>query len=195
MLYRIVTFFSRPLFGLLFRPCVTGLAHLPKAGGCVLSPNHLSGFDVWAVGYALYPRQPRQMGKNELFERPLLGPAIRLLGAFPAHANGVSTAAALAAEGKAVVIFPEGARHRADREHRPRTGAARAAIEAHVPLIPVALRGTDGWRGLARWHVAIGRTIDVDDLTAEDPQRAARVATTRLWTAIEELGAELDLRG
>jgi 1-acyl-sn-glycerol-3-phosphate acyltransferase len=132
------------------------------------------------------------MAKNQLFQRPILGPIVRSLGAFPAHAaagrGGAEEAKALAADGHAVVIYPEGARRRDGREHRPRTGAARAALEAGVPLIPAALRGTDGWRRLHRWDVAIGAPVPLDDLRPDD----AREATTRLWSAIERLGESLD---
>jgi 1-acyl-sn-glycerol-3-phosphate acyltransferase len=190
ILYRLVGIVTRPVIGLLFRPRVQGLEHLPRGGGFVLSPNHLSGFDAWAVSYALYPRQPRNMAKNELFERPLLGPLIRSLGAFPAHTEaaggGASTAATLAAAGDLVVIYPEGARRRADREHRPRTGAARAALEGGVPLVPAAIRGTDGWRRFDRWRIAIGEPIPLVDV------ESAREATAKLWEAIQQLGDALD---
>jgi 1-acyl-sn-glycerol-3-phosphate acyltransferase len=192
MIYRLVVLLTWPVIRLLFRPRVSGLEHLPREGGYVLSPNHLSGFDVWAVSYALYPRQPRNMAKKQLFQRPILGPVVRSLGAFPAHAaagrGGAEEASVLAADGNPVVIYPEGARRRSGREHRPRTGGARAALEAGVPLIPAALRGTDGWRRLHRWQVAIGAAIPVADLSAAD----AREATTRLWSAIERLGEALD---
>ena len=52
------------------RPSAAG--HLP-AGGCVVSANHLSGFDAWALAYALQSRRVRYMGKNALFRRPPAG--------------------------------------------------------------------------------------------------------------------------
>ena len=186
---------SRPLFRIAFRPKVEGTAHLPR-GGFVISANHLSGFDVWAVSYALYPRQLRNMAKNQLFARPLLGPVVRGLGAFPAHggddgSGGAAAAAALAAAGEVVVIFPEVARRRPGREHRPRTGAARAALDASVPLIPAAIRGTDGWRRLRCWRIAIGAPVPLDDLRQRDPSSFAREATRRLWESIGRLESML----
>jgi 1-acyl-sn-glycerol-3-phosphate acyltransferase len=195
--YRIVVTLSRPLIWFAFRPEVEGREHLPAKGGYVLAANHLSGFDVFAVSYALAPRAARNMAKNELFERRFVGPLVRGLGAFPAHgeertAGGRDTAVALARAGGAVVIFPEGARRRPDREHRPRTGAARAALDAGVPLVPAALRGTDGWRQLRRWRIAVGPPVAVDDLRAGDALGSAREGTTRLWMAINELESKLD---
>ena len=130
------------------------------------------------------------MAKNELFERPVLGPVVRGLGAFPAQeidgVGGLATATSLARRGEVVAIFPTGARLRLDKEHRPHTGAARTAIGAGVPLVPCALRGTDGWRERTRWHIAVGPAINLADLAVGDPG-AAREATSRLWSAIGEL--------
>ena len=189
ILYRLATVLAWPLVRLLFRPEVTGLEHVPRSGGYVLAPNHLSGFDIFALAYSLLRRNLRNMAKNQLFRRTFVGPLVRSLGAFPARAEGdlhggVEAAAAFARAGAVVVIFPTGARRRLDPGRRPRTGAARTALEARVPLVPAALRGTDGWRRLERWHIAFGPPIPLDDLAAEDPARAAREATRRLTDAI-----------
>jgi 1-acyl-sn-glycerol-3-phosphate acyltransferase len=197
ILYRVVAVLNRPLIRILFRPRVRGLEHVPRSGGYVVAPNHLSGFDAWAVAYPLYSRDLRNMAKNQLFHRRFLGPLVRSLGAFPAHEEagvigGVEAAAALARAGEAVVIFPTGARRRLDKTGRARTGAARTALEADVPLIPAALRGTDGWRQLERWQIAFGPAIELDDLCGQEPSRAAREATRRLADAIASLERLLD---
>jgi 1-acyl-sn-glycerol-3-phosphate acyltransferase len=194
-LYRLAAFLNRPLVRVLFRPQVRGAEHLPS-GGFVLAPTHLSGWDIWAVAYALYPRTLRNMGKNQLFRRRFLGPLVRSLGAFPAHeeggmGGGVPEAVALARAGEVVVIVPAGARRRLQKEHRLRSGAARTALEAGVPLVPAGVRGTDGWRRVVRWQVAYGPPVELGDLTAEEPLRATREATRRLSEAIAGLEATL----
>jgi 1-acyl-sn-glycerol-3-phosphate acyltransferase len=194
LLYRFATALSRPFVWIVFRPRVTGKQNLPR-GGFVLSPNHLSGFDVLAISYATAPRALRNMGKNQLFRRPLLGPLVRSLGAFPARdehdlRGGVAAGAAMASRGSVVVIFPEGARRRG-RVRRPRSGAARTALTAGVPLVPAAILGTDGWRERLRWSVAFGEPVAIDDLRAEEPSVAAREATRRLWQSVIELEATL----
>jgi 1-acyl-sn-glycerol-3-phosphate acyltransferase len=194
--YRAFAAINIPLLRILFRPRVYGGDHLPSSGGCVIAPNHLSGFDMWAVGYALHPRAVRNMAKNQLFRRRFVGPFVRGLGAFPAHAEGGSpggfeAGSALAGSGDVVAIFPTGARRRPGREHRPRTGAARVALEARVPLVPMAVRGTDGWRRLERWRIAFGPPVRLDDLYAEDPARGAREGTKRLWEAMASLERSL----
>src|SRR5205085_10208718 len=133
-----------------------------------ICPTHLSGFDALAVAYAMAPRPGCNMAKNELFRRPLLGPFVRSLGAFPTRdgdgmPGGIAGAAELARRGWAVVIYPEGARRRG-RERKPRTGAARTALAAGVPLVPAALSGTDGWRDRCRWQIAFGEPIELGDL-------------------------------
>lgn len=187
--YRLVSLVSLPLVRLLFRPRIRGVEHVPS-GGFVLSANHLSGFDIWALGYALPERWLRHMAKPQLFARPFVGRLVRMAGAFPAGEGAAEAAANLARAGHVVVVMPEGARRRPGRVHRPRTGAARAALGAGVPLVPSAIRGTDRARGRKRWEVAFGPAIATDDL-GEDPHDATAVATERLWTAIRELEAGL----
>jgi 1-acyl-sn-glycerol-3-phosphate acyltransferase len=195
LLQRVLVTVGRPFAWLVFRPQVRGRQHLVAKSGLVVCPNHLSGFDVLAVAYGIPNLRMRYMAKNQLFRRPVLGQIIRSLGAFPAHdgdglPGGVAAAAALAAYGDAVVIFPEGVRRRI-RRRKPQTGAARTALAAEVPLIPVALRGTDGWRRLRRWQIAFGPPVVLDDLRDGDPIEAAREATQRLWEKVTALEAEL----
>jgi 1-acyl-sn-glycerol-3-phosphate acyltransferase len=91
-------------------------------------------------------------------------------------------------------MFPEGTRRTKGLvkrfEARPRTGAARIALEAGVPLVPAAVRGTDHLRRFARIAVVYGEPVDIDDLRgATDVREAAQVATDRLMARIEELEA------
>ena len=194
-LYRLLVTLSWPLARLLFRPRVVGREHVRVKGGFVISPTHLSGFDALAVAYAVAPRPVRNMGKNDLFRRPILGFFVRSLGAFPARdelglLGGVPAAVALADHGSAVAIYPEGARRRG-RERRPRTGSARTALAAGVPLIPAAIRGTDGWRDRRRWQVAFGAPVDLRDLAGRTDNEAAHEATRRLWASVRSLEAGL----
>ena len=91
--------------------------------------------------------------------------------------------------------FPEGTRRKKGLvkkfEARPRTGAARIALEAGVPLIPAAVKGTDRLLRLAPLRVAYGAPVDLDDLRGRDVAEAAQEATTRLMARIGELEATL----
>ena len=100
---------------------------------------------------ALFPRRYlRFMAKSELFWFPL-GPFISSCGAFPVRRGerdleAVETAIRLCREGHIVVMFPEGTRRekglRKRHEARWRSGAARIALEAGVPLVPAGIAGT-----------------------------------------------------
>jgi 1-acyl-sn-glycerol-3-phosphate acyltransferase len=108
----------------------------------------------------------------------------------------IETAVKLAREGHVVAMFPEGTRRvkglMKTRVARPRTGAARIALEAGVPLVPAAVSGTDRLLRLPRLRVAYGLPVDIDDLRgSQDLAEAAQEATTRLMARIEELEASL----
>jgi len=191
---------SLPIMRLLLRPKTSGLANVPREGGFVLAANHVSNFDPWAVGVPLFPwRFLRFMGKSELFWFPL-GPIIEAGGAFKvrrgqADTEAIATAARLAREGHAVVMFPEGTRRRKGlvKKWQPRahTGAARIALDAGVPLIPAAIKGTDTLRKLGPLRVAYGAPVRLDDLSDRDPREAAQEATDRLMAEIARLEESL----
>ena len=79
------------------------------------------------------------------------------------------------------------------KKHQPRarSGAARIALEAGVPLVPAAVAGTDRLLALGPLRVAYGPPIETEDLTPDDLRRSAQTATDRLMTRITELEASL----
>ena len=194
--YSFVGFVSWPVMHGLFRLKADGVENLPESGGFVLSANHTSNFDPWPLGYPLWPRRQLYfMAKVELFN-PILGPPLRAGGAFPVRRGeqdieAVEAAIRLCREGKIVAMFPEGTRRSKGLvkkfQHRPRTGAARIALAAGVPLVPAAIKGTDKVSRLTRLAVSYGPPIDVADLAGMTPRDASRTATERLMTAIYEL--------
>ncbi|MDQ3067601.1 MAG: 1-acyl-sn-glycerol-3-phosphate acyltransferase [Actinomycetota bacterium] len=192
-MYMLVAAASWPLLYGLFRLRARGKEHLP-AGGFVLAANHNSNFDPWPLGLPLFPkRYLRFMAKSELFWTPFKQFATAA-GAFPVRRGekdtvALETATQLCREGHVVVMFPEGTRRkkglRKEYEARAHTGAARIAIDAGVPLVPVGIVGTDRLGRLARLRVAYGAPIRLDDLSGHED--AAQMATDRLMAAISEL--------
>jgi 1-acyl-sn-glycerol-3-phosphate acyltransferase len=193
--YLLIGALSWPFVKTVFRLRARGLEHIPT-GGFVLAANHNSNFDPWPLGMTLFPRRYlRFMGKSELFWTPLKQ-FITACGAFPVRRGerdleAIRTATELCREGHVVVMFPEGTRRkkglRKKYEARAHTGAARIALEAGVPLLPVAIVGTDRLGKLAQLRVAYGAPVPLDDLAAAED--AAQVATDRLMEAIRELEA------
>ena len=195
-LYFLAGLVTGPPVWLVFRLRATGKEHIPREGGFVLSANHLSNLDPWPLGLPMFPRrQIRFMAKAELFRWPL-GPIVKAGGAFRVRrgegdAGAIETAVQLVCEGEVVAIFPEGTRRKKGlvkrREARPHTGAVRVALEAEVPLIPAAIRGTDRLSRLGPLRVAYGTPIQLDDLRDRDVREAAEIGTERLMAAIADL--------
>lgn len=197
--YNAVAALTWPLLYGLFRLRATGRENLPE-GGCVLACNHVSSFDPWPLGMPLWPRTfLRFMAKSELYWFPL-NKLIDGAGAFPVKRGqrdtvAIETAVRLAREGNVVAMFPEGTRRTKGLikrfEARPRTGAARIALEANVPLVPAAVKGTDKLLRLGKLRVAYGTPVEIDDLRGREIAEAAVEATARLMMRIEALEASL----
>ncbi len=197
--YDVIAAATWPLLYGVFRLRSTGRENIPE-GGCVLACNHLSSFDPWPLGIPLWPhRVMRIMAKSELYWFPL-STIIDGAGAFPVRRGqhdtvAIETAVRLAREGNVVTMFPEGTRRRKGLvkrfEARPRTGAARIALEANVPLVPAAVSGTDKLLRLRRLRVAYGPPLEIDDLRGKEIAAAAEEATARLMARIEALEASL----
>ncbi len=143
--------FTLALARIVFKPLmdlqVAGLEHVPPEGGFILASNHINNFDVFAMQLAL-PRTIFFMGKAELFRFAPLGWLLRNYGAFPVY-RGEKDAWALRhahkvlGAGQVLGMFPEGHRSRGRGLLPAKTGSARLAIEAHCPILPMAVTGTD----------------------------------------------------
>jgi 1-acyl-sn-glycerol-3-phosphate acyltransferase len=198
--YNVVAALTWPVVHWLFRLHARGRENVPDEGGLVLACNHVSNFDPWPLGMPLWPKRfLRFMAKSELYWFPVTL-VLDGAGAFPvrrgqADVEAIETAIELAREGNVVAMFPEGTRRQKGLVKkfaaRPRTGAARIALEAGVPLVPAAIAGTDKLVRLGPLRVAYGEPIDLDDLRDMPVRDAAQVATDRLMARIAELEASL----
>lgn len=194
--YHLVATLSWPVIHGLYRLEVRGMDRLPPEGGFVLAANHSSNFDPWPLGLPLWPRRQLYfMAKVELFN-PVLAPLLRAARAFPvrrgeADVEAIETAVRICREGGIVAMFPEGTRRtkglRKKFEHKPRTGSARIALAAQVPLVPAAVAGTERLARFAKLRVAYGDPVRLDDLAELPPRRAQEEATDRLMEQIYAL--------
>lgn len=165
----------------------------------MVAANHISDFDPWPLGLALYPRQLYFMAKAELYN-PVLKPFLDAVGAFPVRRGerdpeSFRTAVRLARDGGAVAMFPEGTRRAKGLRKRwtaqPHPGSARIALAAGVPLVPAAITGTDRLARLGPLRVRFGPPIELDT-EGSVKREVALQATAELMRRIEELEGRAD---
>jgi len=151
-LYSATRFFAGGVFGLFTRWDVRGRERVPRRGGLILASNHISFWDPPLVGASL-PREAYYLAKEELFQAPGLGLAIRALNAIPirrgvADLSGLSRALEMLKKGRALLMFPEGSRMRDGELHPARPGVGMMAVQADVPIVPCYISGSNR---PARW--------------------------------------------
>lgn len=152
-MFRFLASIVLPIMNLLGRYKIEQSEYLPKSGAVVVSPNHYSEIDPLVIGVAIWKlgRTPRYLAKASLFKIPVLGWLLRKSDQIPVdrHSprNGtdpLQAANQLVEKQLLVVVYPEGTLTR-DPDMWPmrgKSGAVRLALEADVPLIPVAHWGT-----------------------------------------------------
>jgi 1-acyl-sn-glycerol-3-phosphate acyltransferase len=194
-LYPLVDRLTRPLMNRVYRIRHLHADRIPSSGPVVLAANHESIIDPWFLGTAT-PRPVHYLAKAELFRYPVVKQVLDGLGCIPVRRQGDLGRAASAANlvlerGEVIGLFPQGTC--LPYRNRPwRRGAARLALAAGAPLVPVLLVGTE--RSIQPRTRRIGFpevTIVVGEplLTAgtEPTRKAAVELTARLEQAIGEL--------
>jgi 1-acyl-sn-glycerol-3-phosphate acyltransferase len=148
------TFVLGPVLKSLFRPWVKGLDNVPAEGAAILASNHLSFSDSIFMPL-MVPRPVVFLAKSEYFtgkgiKGKLTAAFFRLTNQLPMdRSGGAASALSLNAgmdvlkNGSLLGIYPEGTRSPDARLYRGKVGVARLALQARVPVIPVAMIGTD----------------------------------------------------
>ena len=142
-----------PILKLLFRPWVEGAENLPKDGAAILASNHLSFSDSIFLPL-MSPRRITFLAKADYFTgRGVKGfltkGFFKGVGQVPIDRSGgraseaaLRKAMEILGQGELLGIYPEGTRSPDGRLYRGKTGIARMALEAGVPVIPVAMVNT-----------------------------------------------------
>ena len=137
-----------PLVKLFCNVRVKGLENIPKEGGCIVCPNHLSNSDVLIIG-AVFPlrRQVNTLAKAELFTKPFFRSIVSAMGGIPVNRKSINVESikkciALAKDGRVVLIFPQGKRCFGDnpKDTLFNPGAAMIAMKSECPVLPVAIK-------------------------------------------------------
>jgi 1-acyl-sn-glycerol-3-phosphate acyltransferase len=152
--YRVSRAVAGPFLRLLGRPELTGREHIPAAGGAILASNHLSIVDSIFLPF-MVDRPVTFAAKSEYFTGTR--PIDRITSAYMRATNQLSVDRAQARAGQDMLeaaldllrggalfgIYPEGTRSPDGRLYRGRTGIGWLALNSGLPVIPVAMSGTD----------------------------------------------------
>jgi 1-acyl-sn-glycerol-3-phosphate acyltransferase len=157
-----------PILHAIFRPWVRGEEHVPEMGGAILASNHLSFSDSIFLPLVLR-RRVTFLAKADYFtgrglKGRLTAAFIKGAGQLPVDRSGgqaseaaLQTGLKVLRRGDVLGIYPEGTRSPDGRLYRGKTGVARLALEAGVPVLPVAMIGTDKVQPIGRKVPRIGR--------------------------------------
>ncbi len=201
-----------PLTYLLGRRRFEGLEHIPETGPVLVVCNHISYLDPLYTSVFVHRRGriPRFLAKQDLFGLPGIGRVMTAAGQIPVRRGSTEAGDSLRhaeqalADGKAVLIYPEGTITR-DPDHWPmvaHTGVARLALHADVPVVPVVHWGTHQvydhygrrFRPLPRTDIIVraGAPVDLSEFRRRPVNGPLlRKATDRVMNGIRTLLAEV----
>ncbi len=187
-----------------FRLSIEGLELLPprEQSGMVVVMNHINWVDIPVIGTLLpYRYRLSWLAKSELFENPVMRwwfNQMRVISIRRGKRDTAAMGAVVAAlrGGAALLIFPEGTRNRAGILQAGRGGAVRMAMQAEVPIVPLAIIGTEvGLKGVlrrGRVHLRIGAPYYVPRLADETlhPEQMDQLTTAMMGHIAALLPAE-----
>ena len=171
-LYTFGRYTAAPLIRGLWRPWAAGLENIPADGAAILASNHLSASDSLFLP-VMVPREIAFWAKREYFagaglKGRVTSAVMRGFRQIPVdRGNGRAATAALEIalavlkDGGLFGIYPEGTRSPDGRMYRGHTGIARIVLQAGVPVIPVAMIGTDKVQPIGTPVPRLGHTIGV----------------------------------
>lgn len=191
-----------PILRGLWRLHATGVHHVPERGPAILASNHLSYTDHYFLP-AVVPRQIFFISKAQHFDVPVQRWLFEQWGVIPLKRGegdneAFTRSLQLLREGKLFGIYPEGTRSTDGKLHKGRTGVARLALMAKVPVIPVGMIGTDRvlpkGKNVPKLHkvtIHIGAPMRFEEFYGmENDRKACREITDRIMMAIRDLSGQ-----
>ena len=150
MLYWIIKGILKPLLRGIYKIRVEGLENVPKNGPAIIAANHLSFLDSFFIPLVIKRRKMTYLAKADYFKSWKTSWFFKGVGQIACEREGgkkseqsLQIALEVLEEKKLLGIYPEGTRSPDGKLHRGRTGVARLALAAKVPVVPCGLVGTD----------------------------------------------------
>ena len=198
-----------PIVKAVFRPWIVGRSNVPKHGAAILASNHLSVSDSVFLPL-LIDRRMSFLAKSDYFTgRGIKGWAtkhfMKATGQIPIDRSGgkaseasLNTGLQVLGRGDLLGIYPEGTRSPDGKLYRGRTGLARMALEAKVPVIPLVMVDTDTVMPigqtvprLVRVGIVIGEPLDFSRYAGmENDRYILRSVTDEIMVALQRLGQQ-----
>ncbi len=188
---------------LMYRTAAIGTMNVPISGPVILAPNHFSQWDHFFAAVYLR-RKVRFMAKSQLFKNPFIKWVFFHAGVFPVR-RGMKdeetfvSAHAILEHGGCMLMYPEGGRSRSGGIGEPRPGVGRLALETGVPVIPVAIHGSQGvrrWKRFSFPKVTIQYGEPMVFPVVEDSTREQQLdVAAEIFTAVRAMYTELDEKG
>lgn len=202
--YELVRLISTWIAIFVYRGRAISVQNVPADGGFILAPNHFSNMDHFFCG-AYIRRKIRFMAKSQLFFRnPILHYIFRVGGVFPVrrghHDEGAFiTAHSILDRGGCVLMYAEGGRSRSGKLGEAKPGVGRLALESGVPVVPVAIHGSQGVRGWKRLQfpkVTIQYGEPITFPRAQDPDREQQMeAANAIFARVKTMYGALEEQG
>ncbi|MBR91789.1 MAG: 1-acyl-sn-glycerol-3-phosphate acyltransferase [Dehalococcoidia bacterium] len=200
----------------LFKPCnygfkktlkwfsdlkIKGIENIPSEGPYIVAPNHISNLDPPIIA-SILPRPPVFLAKKELFSFPLVSFLLRSYGAYPIDRSGKDNKAItwvtskLITDKKIAIMFPEGTRSKKGGLIKGQPGVSKLAIEYNLPIVPIALSGTENLQNplrvlkpSAQIKLNIGKPFIVDKqkINKLSPISAVFSITNEIMTRISKM--------
>ncbi len=201
--YSLVRVIATPIAALPYRARAIEAENVPASGPVILASNHFSNMDHFLAGIYLR-RKIRFMAKSQLFGNRIGNYIFSVGGVFPVrrgHADeeAFKTVEAIFERGGCMMIYVEGGRSRDGKLGTARPGVGRAALTYGVPVVPVAIHGSQGIRrrkglNFPKVTVQYGKPRSFD--VVESPTREQQLeCAEEVFAEIRQMYSELESEG
>jgi 1-acyl-sn-glycerol-3-phosphate acyltransferase len=203
-IYELVRMVMTPIACFVYRGRSIAAENVPADGPFILAPNHFSNMDHFFTGVFIR-RKIQFMAKSQLYgQNPVLDYIFRVGGVFPVRRGhhdeeAFETAFAILGRGGCVGMYAEGGRSRSGQLGEPKPGIGRLALESGVPVVPVAIQGSQGVRGWKRLRfpkVTLHYGAPMHFAQVREPTREQQLeAATEIFDRVREMYVQLEQLG